>query len=599
MLLNIVNIDGTEILSIDNYSNATDYKSIINDSKDKFIEAKNKNVFVRCDFDDDLWLLFNEKIELKLKFDFSELDFRRYAKNRFNCTFKEFKELAKAYIVTLIPHLSARSINRVISHITTVAKRTDFFTTEKAEDFIDIDNSKEFTRIESTYFNAIEFFKIIPMNNSIEFTEILEDIFWELTSLNKNNSRLQRRALSDFYSVLLFDKVINYWWDNTENLDEKIAYYPIYIWWKLTSILPLRVVELSVLPYNCTYHKDDKYFVRVRRSMIKGKNGSDKKQKIYHNLNSDYKIFEYEVTKDIFDILEGYKNIILQHNPDDSRREESDVLFDKKVLISHKKRLKMPANHSKSANMDIFTYIDLRNLLTLFYNKIISDKFGFNVVKKGIIESEMLDINKAMSLDKITKINLGDTRHIAMINMSLNDFNPILIKDFVNHSDINTTYHYSQNIEKVVKCMTYMKYQQLRKREANSSRFEINNGFSSISVLSIMDNDSNFKEVDNGRCYSTKFLKGDITDCLTSGFEIGDCNSCDYFVQHTNYTDEQTTQKTETLENALKREGFFFANALKKYSRDSNDADFKKALLRLQTSASQYQSQLEKNIREI
>lgn len=147
--------------------------------------------------------------------------------------------------------------------------------------------------------------------------------------------------------------------------------------------------------------------------------------------------------------------------------------------------------------------------------------------------------------------------------------------------------------------MTYMKYQQLRKREANSSRFEINNGFSSISVLSIMDNDSNFKEVDNGRCYSTKFLKGDITDCLTSGFEIGDCNSCDYFVQHTNYTDEQTTQKTETLENALKREGFFFANALKKYSRDSNDADFKKALLRLQTSASQYQSQLEKNIREI
>ena len=599
MLLNIVNIGGTEILSIDNYSNATDYKRIITNSKDKFVEAKNKNILVRCDFDDDLWILFDTKIETKLKFDFSELDFARYAKNRFNCTFKEFKDLAKAYIVTLLPHLSARTINRVVAHINTVAKRTDFFSTEKAEEFINIDNTAEFINIENSYFNAIEFFKIIPMNNSSEFTEIVEDIFWELNSLNKNN-KLQRRELSDFYSVLLFDKVINYWWDNSDNLDEKVLYYPIYIWWKLTSILPLRVVELSVIPYNCTYCKDNKYFVRVRRSVIKGKNFNSKKQKIHHNLNSDYKMFEYEVTKEIFDILEEYKKIICQYNPNNSRRMDDDVLFDKKVLTDHKKLLKMATNHSKSVNVDIFTYVDLRNLLTSFYKKIISDKFGFDIVKKGVIESEMLNLDKAMRLDKITKISLGDTRHIAMINMSLSDFNPILIKDFVNHSDINTTYHYSQNVEKVVKCMTYIKYQQLRNREnSNNTELKINNGFSSASVLAMMDNDSNFKEVDNGRCYSTKFLKGDITDCLTSGFEIGDCSNCDYFVQSSNYTDEQISKKTETLENALKREGFFFANALKKYSKDSNDAEFKKAMLRLQTSASQYQSQLEKNIREI
>ena len=498
----------------------------------------------------------------------------------------------------MLPHLSARTINRVVSHINSVAKRTNFFLTEKAEEFINIDNTTESINIESSFFNAIEFFKIIPMDNSAEFTEIVEDIFWELNSLNKKN-KLQRRELSDFYSVLLFDKVINYWWDNSDNLDEKTLYYPIYIWWKLTSILPLRVVELSSIPYNCTYCKDDKYYVRVRRSIIKGRNFNSKKQKIYHNLNSDYKIFEYEITKDIFDILEEYKKIVSRYNPNNSRRTDIDVLFDKKVLTDYKKRLKMAVNHSKSANIDIFTYIDLRNLLTSFYDKIISNKFGFNVVKKGVIESEMLNIDKAMSFDKITKINLGDTRHIAMINMSLSDFNPVLIKDFVNHGDINTTYHYSQNIEKVVKCMTYMKYQQLRKRKTNSANIEMNNGFSSISVLSMMDEDSKFKEVDNGRCYSIKFLKGDISDCLTSGFEIGDCSSCDYFVQHTNYTDEQINKKTETLENALKREGFFFANALRKYSKDSNDAEFKKALLRLQTSASQYQSQLERNIREI
>ena len=72
------------------------------------------------------------------------------------------------------------------------------------------------------------------------------------------------RDLPCYQSILLFDYIINDFIQRT-NIEEKARYYPVLIWWKISSVIPLRPGEVYQLPKNCIYEKNGKCYIHIER----------------------------------------------------------------------------------------------------------------------------------------------------------------------------------------------------------------------------------------------------------------------------------------------------------------------------------------------
>ena len=161
-------------------------------------------------------------------------------------------------------------------------------------------------------------------------------------------------------------------------------------------------------------------------------------------------------------------------------------------------------------------------LLEHFYKEVLHKEFGLKLYYKPHYsrkeQSEVyLETDKLLKPNEIMMNQIGDTRHFSMVNLVLNDFNPILIKDFAGHEDINTSYHYFNHIKQIVKCMSYYKFQELKKEAIDiTAEATLNNQVNLRSIARSMEikGKTVFKEVDYGKCYSDKFIRGDIFDCI-------------------------------------------------------------------------------------
>ena len=67
-------------------------------------------------------------------------------------------------------------------------------------------------------------------------------------------------------------------------------YYPLYLWWQLTAVVPLRQREFLLTQRNCLTEKDGKYYLTLRRNNLKGKDKG-----VSHKISEDYYLTTYEV----------------------------------------------------------------------------------------------------------------------------------------------------------------------------------------------------------------------------------------------------------------------------------------------------------------
>lgn len=65
--------------------------------------------------------------------------------------------------------------------------------------------------------------------------------------------------LPDFLSFLKFDRIISTFWD-TANQEQRRQYYPLWLLWIIMTILPLRVREFCVIPYDCVRTQEGRFF---------------------------------------------------------------------------------------------------------------------------------------------------------------------------------------------------------------------------------------------------------------------------------------------------------------------------------------------------
>lgn len=494
----------------------------INDNEKKVALSKfdymKKIGAIEGEFEEDVWVINNEANSININFWFNELAVHK--QNYFS--YREFVNYVKYYICLTFGDRTILLYARIVTNIRNAVNQTDCFTK--------MPQNTKCLREDGVR----DFIELIPWADE---TMMIEPVYKEYDAA---------RTLAEYQSYFKFGDIIEDFW-TTSTAEEKEYFYPLYLWWHITMILPLRVTEFSVIPKDCLSYKNNRWFLTVRRTAIKGKNDVSKRYKI----ETDFKKYTYEITKEIADLINEYKNILEKYVP-----AELDSLFSDLTFLITRKRL-----FSDAKIRNIYSHLRIRHfsiILNDFYKYYVVDKAHYKILTKK--DAERTDENGciiSLSEDEIVMINLGDTRHIALQNLLLNGCNYLIAKEVSGHETINMIYHYAGNLKNLVKCKAYSLYQQSKKNDITK--------LETIRAEDVLlEKNMVYIETDTGRCYSKNMVENqDVSDCYKVG---GDCAACRFFEGHK--VKEQLKRKEEEFENRVARVLFWLNSNNKTKSKD-------------------------------
>ena len=496
-----------------------------------FLEYCKKGVVLNKNFSDDKWKVTNQVHTILLNFSFNEALFYTNTKPWIGCQINAFSKNIKTYIVFLLGELGLFTLGEIV--------RSFHHLIEKSYEQL-VQDGEYFSE------HVRELLRQFPDN--YEIRDIVLEALDETACRTswKRNAR-KKRLLADFNAYFSFNDALQEFWDNAD-LQKKQHYFPLRLWWTLTSILPLRPTEFLLIPRDCLELDNDKYILTVRRTAQKGGNN-----RVSYRIDEDYTLSKYSIPKQMAaEILEYKKSI------GNMPLSKLDTLF-----------LPLPGSPSSKRNKacEYYNYLSLINCLK---------RFQYEVM--------MLPENS----DKL--INLGDTRHIAMISLIISGGSPVICKELAGHRDINISSHYYSNISKFIECATYDTY---RKRMGSTATMR-NHRSKNLKESAV--------KINGGYCDSPKYYDGDIEDCIKhmgSDGEIGYCPECPYFIdgKHGMYI---VFANPEERKKQVDEDGRLLMEALDSVRKGIGcNEDIQAALLRLQYSSTWYsrclQNELEVN----
>lgn len=566
-------------------------------SRKKFKELKDEGIIIFGNFEDSKWILTNEIRKSTLNFEFDEILYNREAKERNMYTYKQFVNSVKSYAVLNIQKTCMSTTINFLHSLKRYAIATNYFNEKKSKNGLDtlplLERSAGVLHYIEGYVQYVNF-------DGVEYyISLLDELIDEALALAKTISEDDnRRNLSDFQSIMLFDRIIDDFWkriNNNSNKKLKESYFPLYLWWKITNIIPLRLNEFCVTPYDCIEESSDgKLYISLRRTTLKG-NRKKQRRYISYKLDEDYKIYKYIISKEIADLIKEYQEITKECRIDYNRL-ICYVSFIKGALSFGDK---LDSNSPLLGRN--FSRESLRSLRDRFLTEIVQNEYNYEILKSdkfieertvGIEDNETVIVEfKPLKDNQISTFRLGDIRHYAMINLVMSDVSPILIRELVDHEDINTSFHYFGNTSELVKCMSYIKYKEICKKEYD----RIGKNKDNITIERVLNQlkYSESIEVDNGRCISKYFIAGQLNDCIPND---GECENCDFFIQE-KATDKETQKlKLKIIESKIDKESELIANLLSSYKNTPKiNKDLIQSTLKLQNSIKLYCDESLKN----
>ncbi|WP_242319907.1 integrase [Bacillus cereus group sp. BfR-BA-01349] len=292
----------------------------------------------------------------------------------------------KCFAISLLEqHFSIHHIQTVINSIKEVIHVSRGFqlpTLPELEEYIAKHQYKKRNCL-ATY--TIQFFSFIQIDDADRFIDVCTPFL---------NHIQHSRALPNYQHVLYFN----------EKIDEFLAigspfeiqkYYPLVLWWKITTIIPLRPQEFLQLKRDCIvrYQNQDIY-IRVPRTKIKA--NSNRELDITDTLQTNESIANY---------IQKFLSFI-------SKQDTSPYLISYSYYCAYQKQ---NGNKSKTALEHMRTR-QFHSLLDQFYREILRKKFLYTGEDK---------------------LNPGDTRHFAFCNMMLQGFNMLSIARIGGHTRLD------------------------------------------------------------------------------------------------------------------------------------------------------------------
>jgi hypothetical protein len=522
-------------------------KSSIEAARKKFDECKAQGIIIEGEFNDDTWRLTDDYARVWIHFQIDQISFKKYYEQIFRLNCSEFRSYLKAYTISIIGQIVLISIKEIVNDVRHIISCSPNDLME-GELFLKKGN------------RVLEFLMNLPEDDETsELMDNLLDCLEQLSGIQISN-RTQRQ-LASFDSYFKFNDIINDFWKSELNNDVRLFYAPLYFWWKITAVIPLRPREFILTPKNCLTEKSDGYYLTLRRNQLKG----GKNKSVFYEIGRDYKTVEYKIPNQLALELIDYKKEIVMYDST-----ELNTLF---VTDPHY----LHWNRKKHKNSRYFTYVNLNCVLRYFYNEIIQKRYGYLVIDRERKNGNYLENNE------IDYIHLGDTRHIAMINILAEGGSIVTAMLLADHDNITMSAHYATNISTLIECKTYRQYKRYLGQSHDTLKLSHFDKTPQLNEKSLL--------LENGdRCFSPHFLHGDISDCilvLGNNGEIGDCKNCPYHRQ--SIPDWAKSKKIEMKQN-IKADCDFLKEVVESYrKRYLEKEDILQALMRLQSSSYTYQ----------
>jgi len=495
---------------------------VIRHARRIFVEYKLRGVMVNDSFDDDVWKISDEKSMAKLmNFSLRGHTIAPWLESNE----EEFRLCVKTYIALCLGEFTPFTLQDVARHLF----RLPYI---NADGVIASDKYPNQT---------VAFLRLLP-GGSIERDRVIEHLADREPKAWQIGFKAAQRVLADFKSYLRFDDAIKGFWLSA-SADERLFYFPLYFWWNLTAILPLRVTEFLLTPRDCLAVDDGKWSLTIRRSKLKSGG-----KKIAYRVGEDYAEYKYEITGAMGRELREYIEAT-----SDMGATLLGTLF---LTEPHCRYLN---DRSSPRNRRYYSYQDLSACMQLFFEEVI--------VPCGA---------------EIGAIKLGDTRHLAMVNLIISGGSPVICRELAVHADIGISSHYYTNIDNLVLCATV---ERLRKQRGGAEaiitgerKYALSRPAASHRVL-------------NGFCISEAYQKHDIRDCLKAvgiGGQIGECVACPFF-----HPDDQglrfAANGDSAARSAVKADSLYLMQMVDIVRKGlGNPEDIGAALLRLQHSSNRY-----------
>jgi hypothetical protein len=471
-------------LSVDTFNNEN-----IEEAKLIFKEYQEKGIIIDSDFEDTNWFSSDQYSNITISFRFDPFMYKRNYEEVLDMSYEDFLDYFKTFIVFTFGKNSLKTIQEVTNDV----KKIITVAPEK------INASNTTANIRNSYM-CMDFFTILAVREENPRFENFIDSFDQMIAANYIKRSKSQRTLCHFDTYFLFNDLMADYWKSHLTDSERLFFYPLYLWWNITAIIPLRTKEFILTGRNCLQKESDGYYLTLRRSKLKGSN-----RHITYKIESDYSSSTYKIPKRLAE--EIYRYLALT---DKFESTEIDSLF---VTDTHYQHW----GKRKYCNSRYLTHANLSTVLRVFYHDVIKQKYGISIVYE--VEGNHLKKNE------INFIHLGDTRHLALINIMAEGGTPVAAMLLSGHESIEMSSHYYSNITNLIECQTYRKYRLVTKGEVS---YQL-----SKTELNLKETKDKFVELKNaGKCYSSNYLQGDFSDCLNSSGqngEIGYCPNCIYF----------------------------------------------------------------------
>lgn len=443
---------------------------LIEDAKQSFTRYKKNGVLQGCVFEDSVWNLTDEVEKYRLDFRKIQGPYRFVIENKLELSAEDFEFAAKIYCVML---LGIRELDYIRTMLVGLRKVLHGLMMQDRPEAV-------LSTLRDAYLMTQREFWVLFQTENEPIQRIQQ---WMERYQSKAESKQQRRELSPMTSYFRFSEIMERFWTHAGKQD-KLDYFPLWFWWNISVVLPMRPTEVVLTPRDCIQKNENGTFqLTIRKDKLKGG------QELHgYCIEADYERHTYTIPQEI-----GQEIVWYIQNTESYAENQNHLLF------RHPKR-------------DSYKYKDLRNLLCRFYDVVVPNYF--DVVESG--KNEIAD-------DEICRIQLGDTRHIAMISLILQGSNPTVCRDLAGHRNVDISAHYYGNISELVDSVTY----ELARKKKRTQKVEAH--IPKIRPLYGMQ----YVEIAGGRCYSPDFAKdGSVDDCIANwedGGEMGDCTNCRYF----------------------------------------------------------------------
>lgn len=396
--------------------------------------AKEKSHFT---FDDNYWR-FLKPSQNYAHFDFTNTT--NIIKFYMHIVDNEFIQIVKCWIGMNLVKFETEKIRHSYSHLIEFLKLSQCFLNDKNR----IDNIEEELKgfdKSKRYWHCIYILNFIQFYEEIDPDGLYSQMLRNIKDTVSYKDLDTVRILPSTKDLLFFHTIITDYFDTLDDKDPNYyRFFPIAFWWQLTTIIPIRPFEFCNIPRDGVFEKDNRYFVHVPRSDKKG--GANK--------NNIQIVKDIPISKDIYDSLNTYKK-----NTEKFGVTQTLISY-KAVKWASKEILKDNNGSVTKINDEYFSYGVLYNLLNNFYQEVVFDIYDLtfnpkrsrNLITKGRGNKkfqELLNKVKKTTDDRYIiqrKVNLGDTRHMALMNLQRLGYHPVEMARLAGHKSIHTQFSY-------------------------------------------------------------------------------------------------------------------------------------------------------------